>query len=566
MATTVIRTLATRVTADAQEFSKEMRRAEKDAERFALSIRRQTRELELGTDEAKLYELSLRGVSGETTKALRNLIEQKKAMEDAREATERLAKAQADEVEQLAARKKWERNFRLEAQYQKQIADEQEKLAIQEKRRTIRLRAQWQAIVDQQKAVEDLAKAEQDRAHRIASSPIDKSEQISISSALPSASEGFGTKELKNLAKVLKGGGILAGFKILAHEFERISEAAEKMSAKMRDGTASANDMRMELVRSIPVIGDVSRGMESWVEVITGEKAFEAARLKAKQTREEFEGLVKSIKDARAELRLNDEQREIADINRNLSEKIGELNEKAIERLKGVSNPDIRKKIMEDAREAALLLKDNADFQIGQIKLRPEKERAGFVNELKKEAQALGLTRKEMVLLQAQQMGLNNVQMESVRLWAEQIENFEDAKKLEEDARKLRDSQVASANAIRESVRTPLEVMRDEIEKVIELVEGSFLDPDTARKRIDQLASAYKDGLRSNSFRVNVLTSTSFGSSQATQSILSAKLDGNQSSMLEQQKKSNGELQKAVRKLEKIEQNTKNQIVVRDLN
>lgn len=82
MSTTVIRTLATRVTADAQEFSKEIRRAEKDAERFAQSIRRQTRELELGADESKLYELSLRGVSGETTKAIREMIAHKNAAEE----------------------------------------------------------------------------------------------------------------------------------------------------------------------------------------------------------------------------------------------------------------------------------------------------------------------------------------------------------------------------------------------------------------------------------------------------------------------------------------------------
>lgn len=436
MGTTVIRTLATRVTADAQEFSKEMRRAEKDAERFALSIRRQTRELELGADESKLYELSLRGVSGETTKAIRDLIAHRNAAEEDAKAIREI------------------------------------QLTTEEYGRSLR----------------------------------------GLSSFEPP--KEFGPKDLKEIAVLLKGGGALAGAKILSKEFRRMAEGASDFVSALTSGQPAFETFK-NFWSGIPIVGDATVGSLALIKL-------NVDALSAIADLFDESKLLRGFYPTHQQSAFDTQNKLLADI-----ENAQKLSDRALK-------TDTDKKVLEIG-DHFFNLSQNIRDAMNQLS---RDDPVLYAANVDKAQEALQKLNDEMKRQQGE-----------VKAIAAEEERQRQAKANREFGQQQAEKYLFLTKEQIEANKELAKNKKDEERAVIEGLQRSV-----------ELQEAANNAARNFKLRPTPsLTSASFGSSQAIQSILNSRQkDPTQAAILAEQKN-------AVRKLDKIERNTRNQITVGDI-
>lgn len=73
--------------------------------------------------------------------------------------------------------------------------------------------------------------------------------------------------------ELLAGGGVIAGIGMAAHSFEDAAEKVAKLSEEMRKGQLTTGEYIGEFARSLPILGDMTKGFDALREVVTGEKA-----------------------------------------------------------------------------------------------------------------------------------------------------------------------------------------------------------------------------------------------------------------------------------------------------
>lgn len=72
--------------------------------------------------------------------------------------------------------------------------------------------------------------------------------------------------------KLLAGGGAIAGVGLAARELANLGATIEEMSIQMRSGQKSFREFTEEGIRSIPILGNVTKFFDGLREAITGEK------------------------------------------------------------------------------------------------------------------------------------------------------------------------------------------------------------------------------------------------------------------------------------------------------
>lgn len=107
MATLTAATVAINLVAGTEGFTRGMQAATRSAEGWEKSLLSQVRAMQMGEDEARLYQLALRGADSATRDRIRSLLNEKKAIEDAaiaeRQAAEALQAEQKRATEALVA-------------------------------------------------------------------------------------------------------------------------------------------------------------------------------------------------------------------------------------------------------------------------------------------------------------------------------------------------------------------------------------------------------------------------------------------------------------------------------
>ena len=83
------------------------------------------------------------------------------------------------------------------------------------------------------------------------------------------------------LTKTLMGGGAIAGIGLIAKEFAKTGEEAEKLTTEFRQGKINSDQLAQGLLESVPIIGSLVKGAEGFSEALTGAK--EQARKAAEE-------------------------------------------------------------------------------------------------------------------------------------------------------------------------------------------------------------------------------------------------------------------------------------------
>lgn len=102
MATLTAATVAINLVAGTDGFTRGMQQATRSAESWEKSLQSQVRAMQMGQDEARMYELALRGADLATRDRIRGLLSEKKAIEDAAAAERQAAEASADAQRKMA--------------------------------------------------------------------------------------------------------------------------------------------------------------------------------------------------------------------------------------------------------------------------------------------------------------------------------------------------------------------------------------------------------------------------------------------------------------------------------
>ncbi len=71
--------------------------------------------------------------------------------------------------------------------------------------------------------------------------------------------------------KVLNGAGAVAGIGLAAREFGNLGEKVAEASDKLRSGNATLESTVSDVVRSLPIIGDLTKGFDALGEAISGD-------------------------------------------------------------------------------------------------------------------------------------------------------------------------------------------------------------------------------------------------------------------------------------------------------
>jgi hypothetical protein len=114
------------------------------------------------------------------------------------------------------------------------------------------------------------------------------------------ASQAGKNSDLGKTLKLLSGGGAIAGFGLAAKEFEGLTEKILEVSEAARKGDTSFNQAFADIIREIPILGNLTKGFDNLRYAITGEMAvLKQLEAENKATQEQWKVHISRLDEAK---------------------------------------------------------------------------------------------------------------------------------------------------------------------------------------------------------------------------------------------------------------------------
>lgn len=267
--------------AQTEGFSKGVESATRETVRFMMQLDQQARTLGMTADEAKLYNLEMRGVEKSLVGVARETLNTVNALKAQQSATA-AAKALATELQ-------------LQAQTFHMTADAAQiyRLEIQGADRAVIQAAKDHALFLQ------FLREEKLWLDQVTASATKNATATAASGAAARGASGGGDLgalgQAKGLGQLLKGGGVLIGVTLIADAVKKLGDGI----AQAVHGAGTFGERMDGLARSLPVLGKVYESFESIGNAITGTKQMlEIENERTKQLQTQIDK-VNELRDAR---------------------------------------------------------------------------------------------------------------------------------------------------------------------------------------------------------------------------------------------------------------------------
>lgn len=312
-----------------------------------------------------------------------------------------------------------------------------------------------------------------------------RAKENSIGGRIEALNKTFGADSaLGKISGALAGGAFVGGLTLLAGGFEKVAEKAKGLAKEYARGRIDAREYAVELGMSIPIIGDVAKGMISAAnalvlmtggkpfEVVTEEsiarmermdKAFAAIREGMKQTERLQQELV--------EARLTGVEKEVYDANKRAREA-----EKAAREAFALDS-QVDKTAGSRLREQLDLIKQRLKEDLERIEkaplLKAAEERAAnikaMMDSIAKSARQAGMTDSEKLLDDLKEGGASDKDIEVAKQNIKTAESAKKAKDAIDEARRVFDEMEKAAEdkvkQNRESIQQTLNDLHKQLDQ-----------------------------------------------------------------------------------------------------
>lgn len=295
-------------------------------------------------------------------------------------------------------------------------------------------------------------------------------------------------RDIGKTASLLRGGAIFAGITAFSNFLARTSEEVAELSNKYRDGEVSLGGLVKGVAESIPILGGLIKTFDNISEAVTGAKAaveklnkeieesealaklLEGPRQKQASEASGFQNILGNILDENAISKVIDINKPFAELDRELTKQSDELRNAGKKLLEAIGEP-----FSEDAKA----VQRQIEIGIATIAETVGRQRTQLTEQLIASGKLGPLAGPEAADAVKARADQDKALEQGIQSSVELQENLNKAAEL-------------ASKSIEELVKTPMQKLIEEIEKVNDLSSRGFLGGDVAKLRLQQLAEQVK--------------------------------------------------------------------------